>query len=89
MQRLRAVEPWYNWLVETYANSKSDLDAEIASFVEKNRAMCLWFAPKGYLPANDAERLVALASIERHGDREALKRARELTDLLLRLSKGP
>ncbi len=84
---VRFLEAWYNCPVETYAKSKPDLDAEIARFVEKNRGMCLWFAPKGYLPANDAERLVALASIERHGDREALKQARELTDRLLRLSQ--
>jgi hypothetical protein len=58
----------------------------IDRLVEEQRSACLWFAPRGFVPANDAERLVALQKIEQRGDRVAFVRCRELRDWLLQAS---
>ena len=68
--------------------TKDEIDAAINRLVELNRLRCFWFAPGEYLPANDVQRLRALDHIERHGDREAFMRARELRDWLSHHSNG-
>ncbi len=69
------------------ALSLEDVNNAVRDLVQKNRARCLWFAPPDYQPETDAERIRALSYIERHGDREAFVRARELQQWLLRTSK--
>jgi hypothetical protein len=60
-----------------------DIACAVNELVEANRARCFWFAPPEYLPVTDDERLRALDNIERYGDRQAFKRARELSEWLL------
>jgi len=69
------------------ATSKQETDEAIDRLVGEYRATCLWYTPKGYRPSSDLERLRALESIERHADREGFKRARDLREWLLRLSR--
>lgn len=66
--------------------SEPEVYAEIRDLVAANRARCLWFAAEDYQPKTDKERLTALSYIERHGDRKAFIRARELSKWLLRRS---
>ena len=80
--------PWYNAAMDATGVTKGELIAAIDELVERYRGMCLWFAPKGYLPGTDLERLRALENIERYGDREAFVKARELRDWLLLRSKN-
>ena len=68
--------------------TKDAVAAEIDKLVEQYRSMCFWFAPRDYLPQLDEQRLRALENIERYGDREGFKRARELRDWLLQPSKS-
>lgn len=46
--------------------------------VEEYRVRCLWFLRPDYYPSTLEERLRALGYIERHGDREAFRRAATL-----------
>lgn len=62
---------------------------EIDRLIEANRLRCLWFLRPDYHPSTDHERLRALAYIERYGDRDAYRRATELTRWLSRHSSGP
>ena len=62
------------------------VESEISLLVNENRARCLWFASPDYQPVNDEERLRALSYIERHGNRKAFMRARELREWLLQIS---
>jgi hypothetical protein len=56
--------------------------AEIASridrLIDEYRLRCLWFLRSDYLPSTDADRSRVLEYIERHGDRDGFRRAREL-----------
>jgi hypothetical protein len=59
------------------------LDLEAASeavnrLVDDYRLRCLWFLRPDYYPATAEERLQVLAYVQRHGDREAYRRAAEL-----------
>jgi len=54
--------------------------------VDEYRRRCLWFLRPDYYPETDAQRLQALEYIERHGDREAFRRAAEVRRWLLRTS---
>ena len=76
---------WYNWLMEAATRTREEVYAAIDELVQY-RSMCLWFAPKGYLPATDEERIMALKNIERHGDRQAFMRSRELREWFLHVS---
>jgi len=60
--------------------SRREIEEAVIQLVEANRARCLWFAAPDYLPTTDAERLRALQHVERHGDRKAFVRARELRE---------
>ncbi len=70
----------------TRATTLNVVRSEIDRFVAEQRSMCLWFTPRGYVPASDSERLAVLGSIEKHGDRAAFVKARELRDWLLQAS---
>jgi hypothetical protein len=50
----------------------------VDSLVDANRLRCLWFLRADYYPSSDEERERVLLQIERHGDRDAYRRAREL-----------
>lgn len=50
----------------------------IDRLVDEYRLRCLWFLRPDYYPSTDAERIQALLYIERHGDRNAYRRAREM-----------
>jgi hypothetical protein len=57
--------------------------------VDEFRARCLWFLRPGYYPSTREERLRVLAYIERHGDREAFRRAATLKRWLSPTSSAP
>ena len=57
--------------------------------VDEYRHRCLWFLRADYYPATDAQRLQVLAYIQRHGDREAFRRAAEVRQWLSRTSSAP
>lgn len=61
---------------------------EIDRLIEANRLRCLWFLRPDYHPSTDSERLRALEYIERYGDRNAYRRASELTRWLSRHSSA-
>ena len=67
--------------------TRDQIYAEIDSLVEQYRDMCLWFSPRDYYPSTDETRLKVLHDIERHGDREAFMRSRELRHWLLQPSR--
>jgi hypothetical protein len=50
----------------------------IDRLVDEYRLRCLWFLRPDYYPSTDAERIQVLLYIERHGDRDAYRRAREM-----------
>ena len=50
----------------------------LKAIVDKYRDRCLWFLRPGYYPESLEEALRVLESIQRHGDREAFKRAGEV-----------
>jgi hypothetical protein len=71
----------------------SDVAVPIADvidrLVDEYRARCLWFLRSDYYPTSDVERLRVLRYIERHGDREAFRRAAEVRQWLSRTSSAP
>lgn len=63
--------------------------AAIDRLVDEYRLRCLWFLRSDYYPSTDAERLKVLLYIERHGDRDAYRRAREMRRWLSQTSSAP
>ena len=57
---------------------REDWETAVDALVEEYRLRCLWFLRADYRPTSDEERLQVLREIEKHGDREAFRRAREL-----------
>ena len=57
--------------------------------VDEHRVRCLWFLRSDYYPSTLAERLRVLGHIERHGDREAFRRAAALRRWLSPPSSAP
>jgi hypothetical protein len=57
------------------ANAPEDIAAIVNALVDDYRHRCLWFLRPDYYPATNEERLSVLSQIERHGDREAYRRA--------------
>lgn len=55
-----------------------DIAAEVDRLVDEQRISCLWFLRPDYHPATDEERIRVLEQIERHGDRDAYRRAATL-----------
>jgi hypothetical protein len=58
-------------------------------FVDEYRARCLWFLRPDYYPSTVEERLSVLDYIQRHGDREAFRRAAEMRRWLSPTSSAP
>jgi hypothetical protein len=54
---------------------REDWVAAVDNLVDEYRLRCLWFLRPGYHPTSDQERLRVLRAIEKHGDREAYRRA--------------
>ena len=61
---------------------------EVDAFIASQRERCLWFMRRGFQPRSDEERLIALDTIVRHGDRAAFVRASELKRWLSQRSKS-
>jgi hypothetical protein len=61
----------------------------IDRLVDEYRLRCLWFLRPDYYPSSDAERIRVLLYIERHGDRDAYRRAREMRRWLSQTSSAP
>lgn len=57
--------------------------------LDEYRVRCLWFLRPDYHPATTEERVRVLGYIERHGDREAFRRAATLKRWLSPPSSGP
>lgn len=57
--------------------------------VDEYRASCLWFLRPDYYPTTPEEQLRVLEYIERHGDRDAFRRAATLRRWLSRNSSAP
>jgi hypothetical protein len=60
----------------------------IDRLVDEYRLRCLWFLRPDYYPSTDAERIRVLTYIERHGDRDAYRRAREMRRWLSQTSNA-
>lgn len=50
----------------------------VDALVDEYRQRCLWFLREDFYPASLEERLRVLEYIQRHGDREAYRRAAEV-----------
>lgn len=50
----------------------------VDALVDEYRQRCLWFLREDYYPSSLQERLRVLDYIQRHGDREAFRRAAEV-----------
>ena len=79
---------WYYARMENQTISRERVEAEINRLAEEYRPMCLWFTPRDYVPTTDEQRLATLNDVERYGDREAFRRARELREWLLQAAKS-
>jgi hypothetical protein len=60
----------------------------VNQLVDEYRHRCLWFLRSDYYPATDGERIQVLDYIERHGDREAFRKAAEIRRWLSRNSSA-
>ncbi|MBN1676699.1 MAG: hypothetical protein JXR37_36985 [Kiritimatiellae bacterium] len=69
-------------------NAKT-VQKQIKRLVEEYRDRCLWFLREDYYPVTLEQQLRTLRHIERHGDREAFRRAAELRKWLSQNSKEP
>ena len=63
--------------------------AAIDRLVDEYRLRCLWFLRPDYYPSTDTERLEVLLYIERHGDVDGYRRAREMRRWLSPSSSAP
>lgn len=61
----------------------------VHQLVDQYRARCLWFLRPDYYPSTLEEQLHVLEYIERHGDREAFRRAATLKRWLSPPSSAP
>ena len=66
-----------------------DILADVRRLVDAYRAQCLWFVRPGYYPKDAAEAVRTLQQIERNGDLEGFRKARELRACLSRISSAP
>jgi hypothetical protein len=67
---------------------RDTISAEVDVLVDEQRIACLWFLRPDYRPATTEERIRVLEQIERHGDREAYRRAATLRRWLSRPSSA-
>jgi hypothetical protein len=75
-------------VMETRADANSVAEA-VNRLIDEYRIRCLWFLRPDYYPSTPEERLRVLGHIERHGDREAFRRAAVLKRWLSRDSSAP
>lgn len=61
---------------------------KVNALVDAYRGRCLWFAPEDFYPSTPEAILRTLANIERYGDVEAFRKARELREWLSQHSSG-
>ncbi len=66
----------------------TEVDSILVSLLERYRDRCLWFLRADYVPASREEWLRTLDLIERYGDMNAFKHAREARKCLLHPSKA-
>jgi hypothetical protein len=64
-------------VMESGCDLKTAIEA-VDRLIDENRIRCLWFLRPDYYPSTLEERLRVLGLIERHGDREAFRRAAAL-----------
>jgi hypothetical protein len=65
-----------------------EVDAAIRELMDAYRTRCLWYLRRDYHPATVAEALRVLDAIQRHGDREAFRRAARVRQWLSPLSSA-
>ena len=65
----------------------NEVAAAVNELADAYRARCLWFLRADYYPTTDAERIVVLRYIEKHGDR-AYRRAAAIRQWLSRNSSA-
>ena len=58
----------------------------LRALMDEYRSRCLWFLRGDYYPSTEVEWLRVLEQIERHGDREAYRKAGEIRQWLSRHS---
>ena len=69
--------------------NQGSIEETVNRLVDEYRLRCLWFLRSDYYPMTDEDRLRVLSYIERHGDREAFRRAAELRQWRSRTSSAP
>jgi hypothetical protein len=74
--------------METGSDANAVADA-VNRLVDEYRVRCLWFLRPDYYPSTLEERLRVLGHIERHGDRQAFRRATALKRWLSPGSSAP
>jgi hypothetical protein len=75
-------------MAATSIDEQAAADA-VNRLVDEYRVRCLWFLRPDYYPSTLEEQLRVLGYIERHGDREAFRRAATLKRWLSPLSSAP
>jgi hypothetical protein len=75
--------------METMGIDEKAAAEAVHRLVDEYRTRCLWFLRPDYYPSSLQERLRVLGYIERHGDREAFRRAATLKRWLLPDSSAP
>jgi hypothetical protein len=70
------------------AEDIASLIRSVHALMDEYRDRCLWFLRKDYRPETPAEAFRVLEAIERHGDREAFRKAATLRQWLSRLSSS-
>jgi hypothetical protein len=75
--------------METMGIDEKAAAEAVHRLVDEYRTRCLWFLRPDYYPSSLPERLRVLGYIERHGDREAFRRAATLKRWLLPDSSAP
>ena len=71
------------------ASDVSTVTEMVNRLVDEYRIRCLWFLRPDYYPFTTEEQLQVLGHIERHGDREAFRRAAVLRRWLSPSSSAP
>jgi hypothetical protein len=75
--------------METMGADVNAVTETVNRLIDEYRIRCLWFLRPDYYPSTTEERLQVLGHIERHGDREAFRRAAALRRWLSPDSSAP
>jgi hypothetical protein len=70
------------------AEEQERLYAALRALMDDYRSRCLWFLRGDYYPSTDEEWVRVLEQIERHGDREAYRKASVIREWLSRNSSA-